>query len=257
MESGEWLGVGSWWEYELRAWGNFVRIKSESGHGSSRIPRNVINTLDLHDETSKVRTNQIISSGTVLLIFVIKFRSNMSDSEESSNNSGSDSPNRSSAVESKKRAASLDAPPATKDDGNGFEDETLQCRDCGGDFIFSAEDQAFHASKGFENKPFRCADCRNSKKQRMNDGGGRGGRGGRFGGGGDRCYNCGGSGHMSRDCPEPRKEQSCYNCGKGGHMSRDCPEPRKERGGGGGGRGRGGGGRGRGGRGRGGGGGRY
>lgn len=61
--------------------------------------------------------------------------------------------------------------------------------------------------------------------------GGRGGRGGGRGGG-DRgpmtCYNCQGEGHMSRECPEPRKERGgggggdrppmkCYNCQGEGH----------------------------------------
>jgi len=51
------------------------------------------------------------------------------------------------------------------------------------------------------------------------------------------CYNCGATGHSSRDCPEPRKEKGggkgkgnrremiCVNCKKPGHKSRDCPEP--------------------------------
>lgn len=38
------------------------------------------------------------------------------------------------------------------------------------------------------------------------------------------CYNCHRSGHISRDCKEPKKEreQLCYICSKAGHMARDC-----------------------------------
>lgn len=37
-----------------------------------------------------------------------------------------------------------------------YEDETLVCRDCGQEFVFSASEQAFFAEKGFMNKPSRC-----------------------------------------------------------------------------------------------------
>ncbi|HAF31374.1 MAG: zinc-ribbon domain containing protein [Anaerovibrio sp.] len=50
-----------------------------------------------------------------------------------------------------------------------FVDETLTCKDCGKEFIFSAGEQEFYAEKGFENKPVRCRDCRD-KRRRSRDG---------------------------------------------------------------------------------------
>ena len=41
-----------------------------------------------------------------------------------------------------------------------YQDETLTCRDCGREFVFSASEQAFFAEKGFQNKPSRCPECR-------------------------------------------------------------------------------------------------
>ena len=41
-----------------------------------------------------------------------------------------------------------------------YQDETLSCRDCGKEFIFTASEQAFYAEKGFQNKPRRCPECR-------------------------------------------------------------------------------------------------
>ncbi len=48
-----------------------------------------------------------------------------------------------------------------------FEDKTLACVECGGDFTFTAEEQEFYQSKGFENEPKRCKPCRTARKQRM------------------------------------------------------------------------------------------
>ena len=45
-----------------------------------------------------------------------------------------------------------------------YQDETLKCRDCGNEFVFTAGEQEFYASKGFENKPSRCKECRAAKK---------------------------------------------------------------------------------------------
>ena len=43
---------------------------------------------------------------------------------------------------------------------------TLQCRDCGSEFVFTAGEQAFYAEKGFTNRPSRCPACRSANTQR-------------------------------------------------------------------------------------------
>ncbi len=46
-----------------------------------------------------------------------------------------------------------------------YQDKTLTCKDCGSEFTFSASEQEFYASKGFENEPGRCSSCRAARKQ--------------------------------------------------------------------------------------------
>lgn len=71
-----------------------------------------------------------------------------------------------------------------------YQDRTLTCVDCGTGFVFSAEDQEFHAQKGYTNEPRRCPTCRATRRQS----GGGGGYGG-FGGGREMttvtCSRCG------------------------------------------------------------------
>lgn len=52
-----------------------------------------------------------------------------------------------------------------------FEDQTLECVDCGQNFTFSAEDQEFYGNKGYS-LPKRCPDCRAARKASNNRGGG-------------------------------------------------------------------------------------
>jgi CxxC-x17-CxxC domain-containing protein len=84
------------------------------------------------------------------------------------------------------------------------QDRELTCRDCGNTFTFTVGEQEFYASKGLENAPRRCPDCRRANKSSRSEGGSRGGgysSGGYGGGGYERaprqmtdavCAQCGG-----------------------------------------------------------------
>lgn len=45
-----------------------------------------------------------------------------------------------------------------------YEDKTLVCKDCGQEFVWTAGEQEFYASRGFENAPQRCKPCRDARK---------------------------------------------------------------------------------------------
>jgi len=44
-----------------------------------------------------------------------------------------------------------------------FQDKSLQCSDCGREFVWPAGEQEFFKKKGFQ-QPKRCTACRNRKK---------------------------------------------------------------------------------------------
>ena len=45
-----------------------------------------------------------------------------------------------------------------------YTDKTLTCVECKNEFVFTARDQEFHASKGFTNEPKRCPSCRQARR---------------------------------------------------------------------------------------------
>jgi len=51
-----------------------------------------------------------------------------------------------------------------------FNDRTLQCKDCGDDFVFSAGEQRFFAEKGLTHEPQRCGTCRAAARQARDPG---------------------------------------------------------------------------------------
>jgi CxxC-x17-CxxC domain-containing protein len=60
-----------------------------------------------------------------------------------------------------------------------YEDKTLTCVECGNTFTYTADDQEFHASKGYT-EPKRCPTCR-ANRRASGGGGGYGGGGGGYG----------------------------------------------------------------------------
>jgi len=81
-------------------------------------------------------------------------------------------------------------------------DKTIACGTCGTEFTFTAEEQEFYASKGFQ-EPRKCKPCRDAAKA-SRGGGGRGGYGG-GGGGGRGGYGGGG--------PRQLYDAVCAGCG--------------------------------------------
>lgn len=51
-----------------------------------------------------------------------------------------------------------------------YQDKILICKDCGKEFTFTRGEQEFYASKGFENEPTRCKECRARRKARTSNG---------------------------------------------------------------------------------------
>ncbi len=56
-----------------------------------------------------------------------------------------------------------------------YQDRTLSCVECSDSFTFSADDQSYHAEKGYTNEPKRCPSCRQARRsQRYGDSSGYG-----------------------------------------------------------------------------------
>ncbi len=47
-----------------------------------------------------------------------------------------------------------------------IQDKTLNCRDCGQPFVFTAGEQGFYIEKGLMNLPQRCPTCRANRRSR-------------------------------------------------------------------------------------------
>lgn len=91
-------------------------------------------------------------------------------------------------------------------------DQTLRCRECGVDFIWTEGEQEFFASRGLTNPPSRCPSCRAARRQSNCGASGGGGYGGGRPSGPRQmyevtCANCGG---IARVPFQPRGDKPVY-----------------------------------------------
>lgn len=55
-----------------------------------------------------------------------------------------------------------------------FQDRSLKCVDCGGEFIFTAGEQQFYHEKSFRNEPKRCKGCKAKRQNGVSERGPQG-----------------------------------------------------------------------------------
>ncbi len=89
-----------------------------------------------------------------------------------------------------------------------YEDRNLTCVECNSEFVFSADDQEFHAEREYQD-PKRCPSCRQAKRT---GGGGYGGGGGGGYGGSRQMYDavCADCGNACQVPFEPRQDRPVY-----------------------------------------------
>ncbi|WP_220203614.1 zinc-ribbon domain containing protein [Reticulibacter mediterranei] len=80
-----------------------------------------------------------------------------------------------------------------------YTDQTLYCRDCNEEFIFTVGEQEFYASRGLMNSPTRCPSCRAAHKATRS--------------GGDRSRSYSNDGGYARE-PRQMYSATCASCGK-------------------------------------------
>jgi CxxC-x17-CxxC domain-containing protein len=104
-----------------------------------------------------------------------------------------------------------------------YADKQLICRDCGQAFTFTVGEQEFHASKGFQNEPSRCQDCRATRKADRGAGSGSYSSGGYSSGG----YSSGG--YSSGGYERREREMFSATCSECGNEARVPFQPRGDR----------------------------
>jgi CxxC-x17-CxxC domain-containing protein len=96
-----------------------------------------------------------------------------------------------------------------------YADRTLNCVDCGVDFIHSAADQEYYAQKGFASDPKRCTSCRASRRAARE--------------GGYDVRDIGGPRGYERNVDRPDREYFAVVCSSCGNQAQVPFRPRMDR----------------------------
>ena len=96
-----------------------------------------------------------------------------------------------------------------------YVDRTLNCVDCGVDFIHSAADQEYYAQKGFASDPKRCTSCRASRRAARE--------------GGSDVRDIGGPRGYERSVERPDREYFAVVCSSCGNQAQVPFRPRMDR----------------------------
>ena len=98
-----------------------------------------------------------------------------------------------------------------------YVDRTINCVDCGVEFIHSAADQEYYLAKGFTSDPKRCASCRAYRRAT------------RDGGGGFDSASLGGPRGYERGDSRPAREYFAVICSKCGNAAQVPFKPRMDK----------------------------
>ena len=122
-----------------------------------------------------------------------------------------------------------------------YQDKMLTCVDCGTQFAFTANEQAFYADRGFANEPKRCPACRQNRKASRGSGYSGGGSysssgdgvgygsSGSYGGGGGYGSSSGGYGSGGGYGGGRQREMHTVTCSSCGSEARVPFVPRGDR----------------------------
>ncbi len=107
-------------------------------------------------------------------------------------------------------------------------DKTLTCKQCGEQFVWTASEQEFYASRGLQNPPGRCPSCRQARRASIDRTAERAGYGSNYSSGPRELFSatCSSCGREARVPFQPRGDKPVY-CSDCFEKQRSTSRPRR------------------------------